>query len=296
MVEALSSLELLVTVDPYMSETAQLAHYVIAPVLHLERPDTTRAYESLLDEQYAQYTPALLPAPAGVIDDWEFFLQLAWASGQSLQIAGRDYLPGSALPSTDEVLASFSGRGRVSLDEVKAHRHGKVFEELEPSSAAPADEAATARFDVMPADVAAELAEALQTTSAPAGDGRRFRLVVRRNKSVMNSLGKRIPGLKMAVNPCHVHPDDLAELGIADGSMLLLTTDHGVIEAVAAGDATLRRGVVSMSHSFGDLPDASADSGRYGSNVNRLLSVEHDLQTISAMPQMTAVPVSLTAV
>ncbi len=78
--EALSALDLLVTVDPFPSETAQLAHYVIAPVMHLERPDTTRAYEGLFDTSFAQYTPALLPAPGGLIDDWEFFLRLAWAA------------------------------------------------------------------------------------------------------------------------------------------------------------------------------------------------------------------------
>ncbi|MCU1346837.1 MAG: molybdopterin oxidoreductase [Acidimicrobiia bacterium] len=296
MVKALESLELLVTVDPFMSETAQLAHYVIAPVLHLERPDTTRAYENMFDVSFAQYTPALLPAPEGVIDDWEFFLKLAWAAGNTLQVAGREYPPGSPLPSTDEVLASFSSRARVPLDEVKRHPHGKVFDELPPAVAAPADPDAAGRFDVMPTDVAAELASSLAAAVAPRDGERPFRLVVRRTKSAMNSLGKRLPGLKTNQNPCYVHPDDLARLGIAAGQRVSITTDHGVIEALAAADATMRPGVVSMSHSFGSLPGGSDEPGSYGSNVNLLLSVEHDLQPISAMPQMTAVPVTLAAV
>ena len=63
MADALASLDLLVTIDPYLSQTAALADYVIAPVMHLERPDTTRAYESLMDRPFAQYTPAVLDAP-----------------------------------------------------------------------------------------------------------------------------------------------------------------------------------------------------------------------------------------
>ena len=296
MVKALSSLELLVTIDPYMSETAQLAHYVIAPVLHLERPDTTRSYENMFDVSFAQYTPALLPAPDGVIDDWQFFLRLAWAAGNTLQVAGREYPPGSNLPATDEVLESFSSRARVPLDEVKRHRHGKVFDELAPALVAPADPDAAGRFEVMPSDVAAELTEAHRVALMSDAAGRPFRLVVRRARSAMNSVGKRLPALKMPLNPCYVHPDDLTALNLTTKSMVRLTTDHGAIDAVAEADATMRPGVVSISHSFGALPTEGGEPGRYGSNVNLLLSVDHDLQAISAMPQMTAVPVTLAPV
>ena len=47
-VDALGKLDLLVTIDPFPTETAQLAHYVIAPTMSLERPDDTRGLRALL--------------------------------------------------------------------------------------------------------------------------------------------------------------------------------------------------------------------------------------------------------
>lgn len=295
-VEALGQLELLVTVDPFMSETAQLAHYVIAPVVHLERPDTTRAYETLMDVPFGQYTPAIVPRPDGVIDDWEFYLRLAWAMGRTMSVAGRDYPPGSPMPTTDEVLASFAARARVPLEEIRAAPHGKVFEELPPVHAAPESENASATFDVAPSDVVAEIAA---TAAALAQGDRRERpllLIVRRAKNVMNSTGKQVAGLaRDPQNPCHGHPDDLAELGLRAGQEIVIESDHGAIEAVIEADATLRRGVVSMSHSFGGLPGTDDDPKRFGSNINRILTMDSDIQPISAMPLMTAVPVTIRA-
>src|SRR5262249_22557942 len=85
-VEALNDLELLVTIDPEMSLTAQLAHYVIAPRSSLETPGYTLLSDLLLfygtgvagfSEGAAQYTPAVADPPAGsdLIEDWELYYE-----------------------------------------------------------------------------------------------------------------------------------------------------------------------------------------------------------------------------
>jgi anaerobic selenocysteine-containing dehydrogenase len=298
---ALGELELLVTVDPFLTETAQLAHYVIAPKLHLERPDTSRAYDTLHDLAFGQYTPAVVEAPPGTIDDWEFWLRLAWAMDQTISVGGRDYAPGAPMPTTDEVLASFASRARVPLGEVKRHPHGALFPEVAPVQVQAAGEDATDRLQVMAPDVAAEAAAALAelTDADGGGDGSRrpYRLVVRRRKETMNSLGRRIPGLlRHPYNPCHVHPDDLAELGIPTDALVAITSDHGTIHGVTRADATMRRGAVSMTHAFGGLPGVEDDPLRFGANPTRLLSVDEQLQSVSAMPLMSAVPVSIEAI
>ena len=294
MAEALASLELLVTVDPFMSETAALAHYVIAPMVHLERPDTTRSYEGLMDKPFAQYTAPVVTPPEGVIDDWDFFLRLAWAMGRSLKVAGREYVPGDAAPTTDDVLASFAGRGRVSLEELKGEPHGRLYFDLEPVRAAAPDPATKATFDVAPDDIVTALAAlADDMDRVPMADSRLL-LVVRRAKEVMNSTGTQINTLmRTPPNPCHVHPDDLARLGLSDGDAVSIRSDHGIIHSWVRPDTTLRPGVASMTHGFGGAGETDPEGA--GASTNRLLSAQHHLQPVSGMPLMTAVPVELTA-
>ena len=250
MTDALGSLDLLVTIDPFLSQTAAVADYVIAPVMHLERPDTTRAYESLMDQPFAQYTPPILDAPAGTIDDWAFLLRLAWAMGNTLKVAGREYAPSDAVPTADEVLASFSTRARVPLDTVRSLPHGAMFDEVPPVHAAAPTDGASGRFAVAPDDVVAELA-ALDARAAATSDDRML-LIVRRAKEVINSTGTQIAELvRDRRNPCHLHPDDLAALGLCEGDEVTITSDHGSIRTTVSADSTLRRGVVSMTHGFG---------------------------------------------
>ena len=300
MAEALASLDLLVTVDPYRSQTAELADYVIAPVMHLERPDTTRAYESLMDRPFAQYTPAILDAPVDTIDDWEFFLRLAWAMGSTLKVAGREYPPSADAPTADEVLASFSARAQVPLDTVRSFPHGAMFDEVTPARAVAPGAGASDRFAVAPPDVVAELAALDAVEVAGENAGRRAHdellLIVRRAKEVINSTGTQIVGLvRNRRNPCHLHPDDLTRLGLREGAEVTLTSAHGTIHTTVAGDATLRPGVASMTHGFGGPGPADAPE-RGGASTNGLLSGFTNLQAISGMPLMTAVPVIIAAV
>ena len=63
-VRALSSLDLLVTIDPFINETTKLSHYVLPTKMGYERPDLTMFfYESLYNEPYARYTPAISALP-----------------------------------------------------------------------------------------------------------------------------------------------------------------------------------------------------------------------------------------
>lgn len=293
-VEALARLELLVTIDPWMTETARLAHYVIAPAMAFERPEDTRGYEHYLEKPFSQFTAPVISRPPGVIEDWEFFFDLASEMGLSLRIGRSTWSPGGRKPSSEELLALYGSRGQVSYQEVGRHPHGKVFEGVGHARVLPAETGRAGRFDLLPPDVAEELAAALVgERTAPRSD-RPFRLIVRRIRETMNSLGRRLPGLSPTpYNPCHMHPDDLAALGAQPGMLVTLSSDHGSIRAVVAADATLRRGVVAMTHGFGDLPGEDDDPERYGCSPTRLLSLTKDLQSINDMPQITAIAVAI---
>jgi anaerobic selenocysteine-containing dehydrogenase len=293
-IEALSGLELLVTVDPLWSETARLADYVIAPTLGFERWDDTRGFEGHFVEAFGQARGPILEPPPGVVEDWQFFYDLAGEMGLTLKLGKRVFEPDTPRPSTLEMLESLADKAAIPHEEVRRHPHGKIFEGIEPGRVQPADAEADGRFELLAPDVADDVQVAF-AAALPDPDelgAGRFMLINRRNRDSMNSVGRRQEGAR-SYNPCFVHPDDLTALGLDAGSMVKLTSKHGSVEAVIEPDSTMRRGSASMTHCYGGLPGTEDDPVRYGSNPSRLLSIDTDLQSISLMPHMSAVPITI---
>src|SRR5690606_22312989 len=308
-IEALSALELLVTIDPYLSETAQLAHYILPPTLMFERPDLPLMFErSAFPEPFAQYTPALItpPADAEVVDDWYVFYALAQRLGLPLKFAGAE-LDMQNAPSSDDLLALLVNGSQIPLDEIKQYPQGKVFE-LEPLYVSPArPERADNKFAVMPADVFAELAEVAAENPANAliRNGQQFdlRLSVRRSRDVMNTAYRDVPAIHKRVpfNPVFMHPDDMKTRGLNEGAPVLVESAHGRIEAIVEADATMRRGVVSIYHGFGKPPRGTGSDGQggyenFGASTNDLIPDSAEfVEPINAMPWYTAVPINIVA-
>ena len=291
-VQALSSLDLLVALEPFMTETAELADFVIAPSLQLERAECTGSLELLyFDAHYAQYSPRLLQPPPGVIEDWEFFFDLAAAMDLTLRIGSHTFEPGAEKPSTNELLDRFS-TGRVPLADVKTHLHGHIYDELPPILVgAPGDGAG--RFQLLPEDVAEELASAARGDRLAIPEDRPYLLSVRRDKRTLNSLGRRAPAFSSRqYNPCYLHPSDLSAEGLSVGDEVIIESSNGSVRAIVDEDDTFREGVASMTHCFGGLPGSEYRADELGTNPGRLLSL-HDCETINAMPRITAIPVAI---
>lgn len=283
---ALRSLDLLVCIDPRLSDTARLADYVIAPTTMYERADHTAIMEPFFPRPFAQYTPAVVDPPPGTIDDWRFFFDLAVASGQPVKFAGRILDPGRP-PTSDELLAMMTGRGRVPFGELTCAPHGHPVDTGGAVVGPPDPAAAGHRLRLMPGDVRKELRTALTEDSARSGFP--LRLTVRRIKEAVNSTGVRVPGLVPgASNPAALHPADLTAYGLVDGAEATVRSTAGRVRTTVRADATVARGTVTMTHCFGSLDPAE----EFGVNVNALTGAA-GVQTINAMPTLTAIPVAV---
>ncbi|MEE2060485.1 molybdopterin-containing oxidoreductase family protein [Rhodococcus artemisiae] len=286
---ALRELDLLVCVDTRMSDTARLADYVIAPTMVYERPDHTMLMEFFFAQPFAQYTPRLVDPPEGVIEDWEFFFRLAAASGRKVKFAGRVLDPDDP-PTSEELLAIFAERGRVPMDELKSAHRGALAAPDTTAVGRPSQGSSGHRLALCPHDVAAEIAAALSLS--PIESDLPMRLTVRRMRELMNSLGREIDGLpRHGYNPAGVNPQDLQRLGIDHGDTVSIRSAHGRIRAVAHTDPTVSPGTVAMTHCWG-VSDPNSDPRAVGSNVNDLTGYDR-VQTINAMPTMTAVPIAI---
>jgi anaerobic selenocysteine-containing dehydrogenase len=311
---ALQALELQVSLDPMLSATAKLAHYVIAPKLALETPLMTNMIEGFsfaavglgYPEPYGQYSPAIVDPPAGsdVLEEWEFFYGLAQRLGLELRIrsGGITPVPGHepqtvALdmrrkPTMDEIFEITTRGSRIPLERVKQHPHGAVFAD-ETLHVQPRDADCTARLELGNEFMLAELGEVAREEFEAAEAGG-FRLITRRMPHVFNSHGRPLSKLMRArsYNPAFMNPADLERLGIAPGELVEIRSRHGRIVGVVERDSDVRRGVVSMAHAFGAEPGVEADPREVGANTGRLASLD-EADRYSAIPRMSAIPVEI---
>lgn len=314
-VRALKSLDLLVQIDPVLSETARLAHYVIAPKMPLETPDMSMWHDFLAIHglgygnvvSHGQYTPAIVDPPEGsdVIGEWEFFYELARRMGKELTIQGACYgfraiepfaVDMTAKPDEDEVLERLATGSRVALAEVKRHPHGQTFPDP-VVTVAPKDDAWPHRLDVGNPEMVAALRELAEAEHVEP-DG--LRLVCRRSRGMFNSWLNDGSGTRgRRDNPAYLHPDDLARLGLTAGDTVEIRSAHGAVLATVERDPDLLPGLLSISHGFGALGgdgEPDVDHRATGSSVQRLLSTEDHADTYSGMPRMSNVPVEVTRV
>lgn len=298
-IEAFKSLELLVVIEPRMTATARLAHYIIPPKLPYERADLpiyAPGYP-LQHDSYQQYTPAVITPPnnSNVVDAWRVYWEIAARLGVQIAYDGRHPLNMRNAPSTDDLLALSLHDAAVGLKELQQFPSGKIFD-LPHSQVQPARPGNDGRFDVMPDDVAEECLH-LQHSTAPcdgqALNGRAFThlLSSRRLRDVLNSIGTTLPSTRtrLTTNPAFLNPNDMLAFGLHDGEPIAITSAHGSVQAVVQSDPDLRPGVINLAHGWGGLPD---DDGP-GTCVNLLTDDATDVQSINAMPRMSCVPVNI---
>lgn len=296
-VRAFGSLDLLVSIEPYMTSTAKLSDYILPPRLIYERPDVPMiALErALYPEPFCQYTPALAEPPPGsdVVDDWFVFWSLAKRLGLPLHFAGKN-LSSMEAPSSEELLELLMSNSIVPFEEIASRPGGAVFT-VPHTVADPPDPATRGRFEVAPPDIVRDLRSYLDERSIEdeASDGFTHLLVVRRVRETVNTLGPHLSAIRrrMTHNSVQLHEDDLGALSLENGDPVMVISNHGRIPAIVEADNTLRPGVASMAHGWGGLPDEKRPYEDAGSSPTLLISTDDHLEPINAMARLSSIPI-----
>jgi anaerobic selenocysteine-containing dehydrogenase len=93
-----------------------------------------------------------------------------------------------------------------------------------------------------------------------------------------------------------IHPDDLAELGGAEGGWMAVETRTGRIVTRIEADDSMRRGLVALPHGYGQAyPDGQGNRLVNGPRLN-LITAHDDCDPIAATPHHKNVAVHLTPV
>lgn len=291
--ETFPQLELIVTIDLYRSATAELSDWVLPASDWLERADLRSGGVALVPT--AQYSDAVVEPIGERAEDWWILARIEQELGLPNAIDDPATGPSAMI---DGMLAGLG----LTVDELRSlPSHTRVLPPVEPGSLAAVISHADARVDCCPESFAPviERAHALfrELEAEPPGT---LKLIQWRNRHQHNSWGRRLmPRLRtgrFASNPLLLHPEDAAERGLAVGDPITVASASGSVDTVVDVDPALRRGVVALSHGYGERQPGDAPDTPVGVNVNRLLPSGHgSYEHYSNMAHMVGIPVEITA-
>lgn len=294
--KAFGQLELLVVLDIFRSATGELADYLLPCTDMLERRDLNICGLGMQHQPHVQYTDAVVPPRAERKEEW-------WILGKIEQAMGfRSVFDGGEHPDVFARLDKMLKHADLSVEKVKAapqHTHvlppspiGRFYTDWIQTG--------DQRVDCCPPLFAEALARARtlfgELKAEPAGT---LKLVNLRTNYMQNSWYQNVEGLKREKqrgNPLHLSPADAARLQLGEGDAVIVSSAHGRLQARVRIDATLREGVVAMSHGWGNerTPGMRVAQRYPGVNVNALLPVgPGSYEKLSNQAHMTGVPVQV---
>ncbi|MDX2936347.1 molybdopterin oxidoreductase family protein [Streptomyces ipomoeae] len=331
--KALGSLDFMVSVDPYLGETARHADVVLPPPPPSQSPHFDFAFNSFAVHNQVRYSPAAVPLEDGRMAETEILARLTLAAtgmhgadpsavddlviGQTLgkavkeahsPVHGRDpkeladRLTGDTGPERrlDMMLRlgpygdGFGARpDGLTLAKVRAHPHGIDLGPLRPRLPQPL-KTVSGKVELLPQPIADDLPR-LRQALRERPDG--LVLVGRRHLRSNNSWLHNIPALTGGTNRCtlHIHPEDADRLGIADGDTARIKGAGGEVAAPVEVTDAVRQGVVSLPHGWGhDRPGTRMSHAALDPGVNvNQLLDGSQLDPLSGNAVLNGVPVEV---
>ncbi len=296
---ALRDLELLVVLDLFRSATAEAADYVFAVRHPFERPDVSKLMDASYPFPFGQYTAPVVEAPAGTIEEWKVFWELAGRLGLPLRVG---HLTPEATPTTDELLDAMYRHARVPLDELRGHPSGLAFAERHmqaggviPNMIGHPDRKMAAGHPAVLAELREVRGEEVLAGGGYApGEEFAFRMITYRMPEVYCSQGQNLPSLarKRSYNPVLMHPVAMRERGLEDGDTVWVENEHGRVEGIVEASDGVGPGTIAFAFGWGNPADPRPTREK-GSNVQLLTSADTRYDPSTGLALQSAIPVNV---
>ncbi len=265
--EALSKLDFMVAIDPYLNETTRHAHIILPPPSPLERAHYDVIFHLFAVRNTARYAPALFDPGPDARHDWQILLGLttrleqlaargpreklaATIKGRALAAMGPEGLLEIALLAGKYGKRPF--RAGVDLKTLRASPHGIDLGALEPALPLRLQNREK-RIDLAPQKLVADLAR-LRASLTDAVNGHASLVLIGRrhlrdNNSWMHNSERLVKGRSRCT--LLVHPEDALRLGLSDGADVMVRSRVGEVRVPVAVSDEMMRGVVSLPHGYG---------------------------------------------
>ncbi|PSL53124.1 anaerobic selenocysteine-containing dehydrogenase [Saccharothrix carnea] len=297
---ALSTVDFMVSVDPYLNETTRHADVILPPPPPSRRAHYDLAFLSFTVRNVAKYSRAAVPLRPGEVDEGEILLRLTGifaGLGPDADLDALVGLSGESEYSREERLLDAklrSGPYGLSLADLLDRPHGLDLGPL-TSRVPEVLRTPSGRIELCPEPIAADVPRVLAALREPV-DG--MVLIGRRHLRSNNSWLHNVPALVKGKQLCTllVNPGDAERLGLADGGTARVTSRVGEVEATVEVSADMAAGVVSLPHGWGhDRPGTRLTTARAhpGVNVN-LLTDDLAVDPLSGTAVLNGVHVRVT--
>ena len=299
--DALAGLDFMAAVDLYVNETTRHADVILPPTTALERDHYDLAFHVLAVRNTARFTPAVFAKDEDARHDWEIFREIALRTAKRLgakrplkkRLAFEARMRLSPTRTIDLLLRT--GQARLSLRRLRRQPEGVDLGPLRsvlPGRLKTKDR----RVHAAPPLILDDLA---RLDAAPVGpaDGELL-LIGRRHQRDCNSWMHNTERLTTGRARHHLlmHPEDLAERGIPDGTTVAVTSRVGTVHAEVQSTDDVMRGVVSLPHGYGHQREGvrlSRASQVPGPSINDLTDPAV-LDVASGNAVLNGVPVTVT--
>lgn len=316
--EAFGRLELLVSVDVFLNETASLAHYVLPATAPLQRPDLPFVFPLFLGMQaqpYLQATERVVAPQGEQRDEATIYHDLARACGTGLfgskaASAALEALrrvwhwrhPERApeLPQEWLLSALLRATGSGSFSGLLGHRHGlRRADDRAGDFLGGRCVADDGRIDLAPARLIGQTGALEQAFARERERGDGLRLITRRSVTTHNSWTHNFEDFVSGgrdTNHLYMHPEDAARVGLAEGAYADVTSATATVRVPVALLDDLMPGTVALPHGWGHqhAKGLRVASRTRGVNVN-LLAADGtaSVDPVSGMSQLTGIPVEV---
>jgi anaerobic selenocysteine-containing dehydrogenase len=301
--KAFSSLDYMVAIDFFVTETSRHADIILPPVTGLERDHYDLVFHKFAVRNFAKFSPALFEPEPDSLTDWQIYLSLAERLEQK---RGSDTSKYESLWAkqpkgmVDDLLQSgryADSQHQLSLETLLANPHGIDLGPLQP-------ELPDALFHNNK-QIQLALTYFMGDLSrvnryffeAPTNSDSKYVLIGRRHLKSNNSWLHNSRRLMRGKSRCtaQINPQDAGPLGIENGDQVTVMSRVGKVTIEAEITDRIMPGVISIPHGFGhNKKGMKLDIAEQYAGVNtNILTDDLLVDELSGNAVLNGVPVDL---
>jgi len=307
--EAFSSLEFVVAVDFFITETSRHANIILPPVTALERDHYDVVFHNFAIRNSAKFSPAIFPPEANSKTDWQIYLGLAERLDKLNGMSSEKYQSLWAKEPTGVVddmlkMGRYQHEGKpLSIELLKQLSHGIDLGPLQvdlPNAIYHADKLIDLKFDYFMPDLTRLnkhfFVDAKSDYDSLQLIGRRH---LKTNNSWMHNSKRMVKGTNNGLSRCtaQIHPKDASKYNVSDKQMIKVSSRVGSIQLPAEITEKIMPGVISIPHGWGHNKKGmrlQVAAQNPGVSVNDLTD-EMEVDELSGNAVLNGVPVQIQA-